>query len=383
MPMVRYYILAASFATLATYYFIIWLEKNKLTISLTLVLFYTLVLYTDYPTSIIIFAHFLYILFFKRNLLLKHITCLFVTALFYLPMLFIVIKQITYLHGWEQFADLNKTAGGIIIKIAYSLYAFVAGETLFPFTLFASLSFLLLAFIVIFMTSWKSVIGKSREIFFLLLILIFSGLIFTSLITGYISTHHSFIYTPSRNLYALPLMFLLLGIISTNITKAKFRNAFFILLLLINLYANYNWIMNRQFLNPIYASPWKTILSELEGEKGIIFVDESICYEYYVNQYPDKVYPTLVQLHSLENLEDTNFTNTLLDSNKIYVMKQGRDSTLNLTEVPDELINFLEINKSLTSYKAYIPLDIKYKKIKEKILSRTSYDAKFNLFTYE
>jgi len=42
------------------------------------------------------------------------------------------------------------------------------------------------------------------------------------------------------------------------------------------------------------------------------------------------------------------------------------------------------LNKSLTSYKAYIPLDKKYKKIKEKILRRTSsYNAKFNRFTYE
>ena len=383
MPMIRYYTLAASFATLATYCFIIWLENSKLTVSFILVLLYILVLYTDYPTSIIIAAHFLFILFFKRDLLLKHIKCLLVTALFFLPILFIVIRQIAFLHEWEQYADFNKTTFVIIVKVAYSLYAFFFGETLFPFTPFAILLISLLTYIIIIKTSWKSVLDKNKEAFSLFLISILSGLIFTSLITGYIARHHSFIYTPSRNLYALPLIFLLLGIISKNNSRAIFRKVLFMLLLFINLYGNYNWILNRHFFNPVYASPWKSIMSELEGEKGVIFVDESICYEYYVNQHPDKVYPTLVRFNSLEKLTDTNFKNAFLDGSKIYVLKQGRDSTLNLTETPDELIDFLENNKSQTSHKKYIPLDKNYKKIKEKILRRESYDAKFNLFTYE
>lgn len=383
MPMLRYYTLAAILGTLATYFLLSWISGRTNKSLFILGTLYIMLLYTSYTASFIIGVHFIYLLVFHRAALTGHLKPLVVASVAFIPQALTVLEQATRLGSSGQVADLNSMAGVSILKMGYSMYAYIFGEMIFPLSPIVLVIAPLLAFIVLFKVSWRSMPGGDREQAILLGSIVLLGLLFTSLLTSTVSRHTSFIYTPARNFYALPFIFLALGILERHINSATLRRMLIVSLVAVNLYGGFNWAMNRQFMNPVYASPWKQVLSEIQGEKGIIFSDEDYCYTYYVNQDPAGDYPRLIVLESLDMLEDPVFKQAVMESEKVFVIRHGRDSSTRLSAAPVELMDFLSSNRKLSSHKKYLVLEDRYKRLKEKMLKRESYDAKFNLYAFE
>ncbi|TAK63460.1 MAG: hypothetical protein EPO24_04245, partial [Bacteroidetes bacterium] len=299
MPMLRYYALAAIIVIFSTLSFEKWVKQQDIRTSGLLLLSYVLVVYTDYPSSIVIVFHLLYVTITHRSLILKLLLVDIVTAVAFLPWLIITLSQIEHLTSTTQIADLNASPKALLLKTTYCLYAFVFGETVFPFEIPLILAGVCIATVLLLSikgNDWKIIAHNYYAPGLLIL-----GILFTSIITTFISKHTSFIYTPSRTLFALPFIIIFFGIF---LIKAKpiLKYGFVFIYLMINVYGLANWANNRHFLMPVYATPWKEVISDLQGEQGIILVDESLCYEYYQLQIDEDV-PELVKPASRDELQ--------------------------------------------------------------------------------
>lgn len=380
MPMLRYYTLAASLVIFSSLVFLRWLENNNRSSTILLLISYILLLYTDYPASIIIVHHFIYILFKNRSLIRKLIIIDFISILFFSPWIFVITRQINKLINWHQTADLNTSAWVIPIKIGYGLYSFIFGEMIFPFEIFAIVTGLVIFIAVLFSFPKFKELSRNDNIKFALGPVVI-GLLFTSVITTFISTHTSFIYTPSRTFFALPFLFLFGGGFYSIMKKEIFRKLIILVFLLINIYGISNWILNRHFLMPVYATPWKEVLSDLNGNEGIILVDESLCYKYYQNMLRG-VYPVFRNPQTISELtNDAENSFSKNHSRNIFLIIMGRESTK--VELNKDVIDYIQTKGTKLFEKKYLIQDESYKKIKSRILKRNSYDAKLTLFKYE
>ena len=145
-------------------------------------------------------------------------------------------------------------------------------------------------------------------------------------------------------------------------------------LLAVNLTGDIHWIENSHFIMPVYASPWKAVVHDLQGTKGIVVSDESLCYDYYRRQ-SEGIFPLLLKPKTVEDLKE------IVHDSSITLILVGRESTE--SEVHQEIIDYLNANAKLIGTKKYLPIDKEYQGFKSTILHRPSYDAKIMVFHYE
>ncbi len=371
-PMVRYYIFAADLVLLATIVFFYWLTNSNIKTTIMLVLTYVAVLYSDYLSAIVLFVHAVIVVWKYRSLVKTLFIAYALSFLAFIPWIMTVLSQIHHLVSTHHDADLNASPFAMVIKIAFSLYAFTFGEMLYPFEPITVLG-LLLFIVTIVWICMKKDFPKNENLFYAIL-LVTAGIVFTSFVTTYIASRTSFIYTPSRALFALPFLFLSGGMMYSSIRSRWMQFIFFGGVLAINLMGDIHWIENSHFIMPVYASPWKTVVHDLQGTKGIIISDESLCYDYYRGQ-SEGAFPLLLKPKTVDDL------NGIVRDSSITLILVGRESTE--SEVHQEIIDFLNANAKLTGTKKYLPIDKEYQELKSTILHRPSYDAKITVFHYE
>ena len=379
MPMLRYYTLAASLAMISTNLLWNWKKEPSFDNTLFLILSYIALLYTDYPTSVVIAFHFGYILFTKRSLAPLLFMSDVIAVVAFLPWMVITIGQIGGLRALGHAADLNASPFAMLVKCGYSAYAFLLGETVYPFESIAVIFAALLVGIVL-VGAWRNSIFKGGQLWFHGGLAI-SGILFTSVITTYISTHTSFIYTPSRTFFGLGFLYAALGVFHDSLKTSRLKYLLIGIFAVVIGYGDYNLAMNRHFLMPVYATPWKEVLRDLRDEDGMIFADEGLCYDYYQNHLGG-AYPVLQRFSSARDLSD-KVTERLAEHPEgvsVYVIIQGRESTE--SEISLDLITYLQGNGSLEYEKKYLLLDESYRTIKSRILHRESYVAKVTLYKY-
>ena len=379
MPMLRYYTLAASLVMGSTYLLWKWKEDPTNENGYFLVLSYIALLYTDYPSSVVIALHFLYILFTQRKLFLKLLISIAISVAAFMPWVMVTVDQIRKVRDLGQVADLNTSPFAVLLKCGYSFYAFLIGETIYPFESVAVVCLIIITVIGI-IAFFKFKLYRDK-LFLYSFGLALVGIIFTSVITTYISTHTSFIYTPSRTFFGLGFLFLALGILYSRIQNAAMRYFLLGSLIIVVGYGDYNWAMNRHFLMPVYATPWKEVLGDLRDRDGLIFADEGLCYSYYQNHLQG-TYPELQQFSSVNELSEKVLENLTEhpEGVAVYVLLQGRESTE--SQISPSVITYLQENGTLEYARKYLPIDDTYQRIKSKILHRESYDAKITLYKY-
>jgi hypothetical protein len=379
MPMLRYYTLAASLVMGSTYLLWNWKENPTNENGVFLALSYIALLYTDYPSSMVIAFHLFYILFTQRRLVVRLLVPLAAAIAAFVPWVMVTLDQIHKLRALGQVADLNTSPFAVLLKCGYSLYAFLIGETIYPFEAVAVAGLILISVVGI-TAFFKARLFRDR-LFLFSFGLAITGIIFTSVITTYISTHTSFIYTPSRTFFGLGFLFLAFGIIYDRMQNATMRYLLLGSLVVVAGYGDYNWAMNRHFLMPVYATPWKEVLGEMRDQDGLIFADEGLCYSYYQNHLQG-TYPELQQFTSVSDLSEKVLEKLTEhpEGIAVYVLLQGRESTE--SQISPAVMAYLQGNATLEYAKKYLPIDETYRKIKSKILHRESYDAKVTLYKY-
>lgn len=372
LPMLRYYILSSTLVVLSTYIFLEWIINKRKKHFYYLLISYILILYTDYPSAAVISIHFAYLFFIKVELIKKYLLLIIITTASFIPWAIILLSQISKLLKREQVADLTTSQLALFLKVGYSLYAFVFSEVVYPFEPLAVTLIILLVLILSFGLNYSTMKTKKYYIGFTVLNIL-GGILFTSLLTTFISKHTSFIYTPSRTFFAFPFVYLLIAFLYEILKSKKWKVISITAFLILNVYSIYNYSANRHFLMPVYASPWKAVLSEIKGEDGFILADETEVYKYY-SSYLEGEYPETVNPKNPEELKKL-----LTDKNvySIFLLTLGRESTEPTINIG--LIEYIKNNFKQVSEKKFLYIDKSYIKIKSKILKRESYDAKFTL----
>jgi hypothetical protein len=374
MPMLRYYTFAAVLAIFSSLMFFKWLERIDRRTTFLLAISYILLLYTDYPASSVLAFHFAYVMFKKRALIPRLIMIDVAALFFFSPWVLITVRQIHALLNLHQAADLNLSPKVIPLKIAYSLSAFVLGEMIYPFEVLGIGIVLLIVITLIASSSRLPQVFDDATAWYASGLAI-TGIVCTSLITTFVSTHTSFIYTPSRTFFGLPFLFLFFGIVYSKIHKVVFKYILIGAFLVANIYGISNWITNRHFLMPVYATPWKEVLDDVKGESGIILVDESLCYSYY-RSTRQGTYPALQAPESIHDL----YTSTDQQPH-VFLVLMGRESTE--PELRKDIVEYITTRGTKLFERKYLLLDESYRNIKSRILGRDTYDAKLTLLKYE
>jgi mannosyltransferase len=374
MPMLRYYTLAAALVVLSTLVFFNWLERDNARNSFWLLLSYAAILYTDYPSSIVIVFHLVYVGLKKRGVLQQLLFINVAAGVIFLPWVYITVEQIQRLVSTQQLADFNASPFSVILKIGYSFYAFVMGEMIYPFEVVGILATIILSLFLLFALKRKILVANDLGVYAFSLVL--AAIVFTSLITTFISTHTSFIYTPARTFFALVFVFIILGLLYDKLEKRVLKHLLIITIIVLDGYGITNWILNRHFLMPVYATPWKQIMNDVEHHSGWMIADESLCYEYYQHHLSGS-FPQLKKFSSVSELRQS--MNSEKPSN-VYLLQMGRESTE--SEIPEEIVHFLQETFTPSRVSKYLVIDESYRTVKAKLLKRDSYDAKVTLYHF-
>lgn len=373
IPMLRYYTLSAILSVGSTLLFLRWLDDRKPARAAALMIAYAALLYTQYLAAAVIVIHAVFVAVRNRDRIGHYAGILAGSLLSFGPWILVAMSQVRQLLLLEEYADLNDNPFVIVLKLAFSLYAFVAGETSFPYeplvmvaggaaliiilhTLIRSRSQLL---------SWPIVAGCSVSL---------AAIVSTSVVTTFISIHTSFIYTPARTLFALPFFFLMLGGLLGLIAKPPLRTGLIAAFLVLNVYGIGNWILNRHFLQPVYATPWKEVLDELEGQDGIVVADEDLCFEYYHVRTQNPLPP-------LWNGKSESDQEAWQKGQTVFLILTGRDSSP--PGVREDVVQRIRERGTLVKEQKYVVLKESYRRFKGRITGRDSYDAKLTLYTYQ
>lgn len=370
--MVRYYALSGILAVFSTIIFIKWIKTNKTKHFVFLIIAYIISLYTFYPLITIPIAHLVYIISYEKIRLKSWILSFLIAIISLIPWTYYAIIQINALLNEAQTADLNETSSSILIKIFFTFYSFSFGETSLPWdiVIIAGVIILIVVFSVSVVLKEFKYLGKEK---ILVIIILFVSVIMTIMIVSLLSKRTSFIYLPARCFFSLPFFFLMLEIIVNGFKKQTLKHISFIVFVAVNFYGIINIVSNKYFINPIYLSPWKAIISDLRGFEGYIWTDESIVYNYY----------SVCEKKKLPISVSHDFIKLKIDKDELkefYILYSERESTKG--EIDYEFIKRIEDKFILIEEKKYLKLEENYRKFKSWLLKRESYAYKYHLRKY-
>jgi hypothetical protein len=378
--MLRYYTLAACLAATATVLFFRWMPHPTRGTTVALAAAYVGLLYTDYPSSFVIAGHAIALWWMHRRAMGRWLLLLGTCGLLFAPWAAVVVSQVRSLTQGTQTADLNAGPLAIVLKMTYSMYGFLVGETIYPVEPPG------LAGIVGLLAAAASFVARKggrdlRTVEILFPLWATLGILFTSLITTFISRHTSFIYTPPRTFYALPFVFIALGVLNDRLRPAAFRRGTALLLGSVSVYGLFNLAANRHFFMPVYASPWKSIVAHVQGVEGLILSDESQCYAYYARRVLSGG-PQLIRPAGVASLREVlESRRDLAGAGTVFVILSERESTG--SEIPGDVIEYLHAHGRLVEHRTFLPYDATYRLLKTKVLRRPSGEAKFHLYRFE
>ena len=195
----------------------------------------------------------------------------------------------TFTENYFQLPELSSWLLDYVKRLAYSAYIFAIGGTLSPLKPLAWVGIEVVIVIAVFavITVWKRKLSW-MPVFFA------SWITVLAVMATFFSEWHNQIWQNIAHwfLYVLPFLALWIGI---GLAQMKFRIMAFMGSLLLFVYAVgiYNFFTNQQFIQPVYAVPWRLIFNTLhENAKPNAMVIctgvETSCW-YYAELYG---YPT-------------------------------------------------------------------------------------------
>lgn len=373
--MARYYSLAFLFASLSTYLFFKILKGAGSRYLICYVVVSALLLYTTYTTlSVLIAQNIIFLIGFKdqKRMVKSWIAAQFSVFLLYLPCIILFLSMISRMAGESHAAaGLGGGIAGVLMKIFYTFYAFCFGETLFPWRF----GIVMPAVFIFIMLICAAAMRRDRIILYLVTLIVVP-LFFTIFIFSTVKTSMSFIYTPSRTLFALPF-FLMLAAAGIDRLQNKWVMALSTAALIaVSLVSISNYFNKKDFIVPAYAAPWREVVKDVAGKAGagdLAVAEETREIDYYRNNggYGFRFV-----------IDEKEAKNYLLSnpSAKLFYIKTGRDrQPSGLSE------NFwLWVNEDYMqlSDKGYDRVDGSYRAVKMLLLKTEPYRYKIELLEF-
>ncbi len=170
-------------------------------------------------------------------------------------------------------------------RLAYLLYTYAVGQTMSPLNPLAWLGCVLTAAIILFGLKTQS---KKAPLWVVLLFLL--TIITISLLMSFLSPWLSQIWQnmPHWSFHALPFLAILLGTGLANMNQ-KWALVTGLLLLIVYASAYINYFSGRQYLQTMYAVPWREIFTRIQGtsspDTGIVCQGSDVACKYYARRF--------------------------------------------------------------------------------------------------
>lgn len=360
---VRYYDMVAVLAALSFATFFALLRSTRKP-WLAYFVFTSLLLLTDYPAYGVPAAQALIAFLLWRNPSLaphhpkaKWLAAQFVLAIPVLAWMPVIVNQ-----GARDFgaADLSGSLAGTALKIAYPFYAWLVGETLFPWSPFAIVC--LLACGIALVLGWLALKPRFSKITWLIAFLV--PFLLAQFLLGTVATDAPFVNAPARAMACLGVLFVLMG---AGLARLPRKAAWVAVcaLLLSHAIAMMNYYRGENFINTVYNTPAREVAQFINTHAAptdavVTEVDSVVAYY-------------LATPHTFDVSAQTDLKAYLAanPSAQVWQVELGRDRTRNAAAA--ELRDALLGQRAIQQTTGFATQDATYRALKTRLFSREAY----------
>lgn len=226
----------------------------------------TLMLYTDYLSATLLLAQNVLVLIYRSKdprFWPRWVAAQVAVFLLFGPQMLALVKQATTLRGWIAPAYLSGSILGPPVKIAFTLYSFVLGETVYPWTFHISIVGLSVAGFL-YAYGLRHAVDHPAQLWRPLL-LGWTPIIALTALTSTVFRGGSFAMFPGHLLFVLPLFILPITRGLLALRNPIVKGVLLLVLFTVHGYALKNYYAGEQFLNPNYVIPWRRIAADLRS----------------------------------------------------------------------------------------------------------------------
>ena len=379
--MARYHSLAGLFSLLVFYFFYqLFIEGNSKRVWCWYLVALVLVGYTDYP-------HFFYVAFItnilyfyslvRRRSIMPFVNWMagqLLAAVILSPLVWMIYHRIVIQgdSGWNSTNLLANSWVHIFTAISFHIYSFFFGENIFPwnYAFFGAGVLVLIAMIAGLIQGFRKKTWTSGQLF--LVLLSAALIILNTLFMNVVNPRYNFIVYPKFGFVAYPL-WIITFVLCLSKLRNKTRVAIFLIWAMVAIFGLWNFYQAKNYLNPIYFRTFESLEyvrnHAQEGEYLAIAANvEQGLYDFYKDKYFSRLKPLQWQVIPFVGKQK-----------KVWLFAVGEEGS-GVTSGAEFMVP--KGYKILENFDS-VPLDPIFKKLKEKILHRPSYNYKYSVFLLE
>ncbi len=378
--MARAYFLAVWWALLVCYCFIRWLNHPRPLWWGGYLLAGWGLLYTDYMTaSILLIPNLILLGFWRRS---RHLWGRWAAAqvlllLGFVPWLPSLLQHTARYQSSIRLADLTQGISGYIVKLVQPLLVFSLGETLHPWNPVGSLGLLVIGSLALagLWQLWKQ---RRPESWFIIFSAIMPVLFTVFVVTGFLVRYMTFAWIGARTLQAFPFYGMLVAVGINALKSPAIRRLVLGFIAVVFCYANVNYYTDRDFQNPVYVIPSKTIVehivAQIQPGDAIIASRDSVVERYY--RASGETYP-LLDSQAEDDLRASIRQNQY---SRIWLVTVNRDR--GGVEPDADFMTWLQTQYVTTGHWGYAEVTPGYRRFKSLMTQREAYRYKAELTLY-
>jgi hypothetical protein len=268
-------------------------------------------------------------------------------------------------------ADLSNSLAGALLRVAYPFYAWVIGETLFPWSPLAIVGVLIASGVLLY-----GFIRLERRARLFWLVAFSAPFVVSQALLATVATDSPFVNAPARSMACAGLLYALFGAGLAAIRTRWLTVAALIALTATHGLALFNYYRGVDFINSVYNTPARDVASAIaaQAKPGDVVISES---------------DSLIKVYLPANVRSTHFDagqqadiEAYLAAHPVAVWQvtMGRDRTRN--DVPANLSDWLKSRYTLCSSEGFAEQDATYRKLKSQLLGREAYRYRLTLNEY-
>ncbi|MCL4504771.1 MAG: glycosyltransferase family 39 protein [Chloroflexi bacterium] len=374
---IRYYTMVASISALSYTLFIDVIHKPKAKKPWGAYFIVTLILlYLDYPAYGVLIAQNILALwewFNKRSAPSNHPrwgwvgvqAILLLSVGLWIP---VVINQSGRDFGA---ADLSYTLVGGLLRIAYPFYAWIVGETVFPWSIPGLIGAVIGGFLLMY-----GVIQLQTHKRWMWIVAFVIPFAMSQALLSTIAADSPFVNAPARSMACAALVFVGLGIGIGSIRRNSLLGVILVGLLISHFVALQHYYRGVEFINTIYNTPAREVAMRItsEAKSGDIVITES-------DSMVDLYLPQ--EIASFHPDETGKIARYLQDHPRVGIWQvvMGRDRTRN--NISADLRQWLSSFESLRSVQGFAEQDAVYRALKSRLIGREAYQYRLSLYYYQ
>ena len=298
-----------------------------------------------------------------------------IAALLFVPWFFVFIRQASSAATWSA-ADLAFSPVGYLLKVAYPLYAFSVGTTLFPWDPIAFVGGIVLGGLAILgvlaLARQRGPWGSNAHVIVAFIMIPF---VIVFLVVSFVTPLVPFIAIPDHMIFAVPFFCLLLAAGWERLPHRWLRIVASAIVVVTYGAAYANYLAGADFHNPVYAVPIADAVELViaNSEPGDVIVSKRDTGFAYHHAKREAALPYYEIDHEIFALIDD------VQPARMWVISFGRDRTLGGDLTPEFIEAALAQGYTEIMHQGYVEQNATYRMVKEKLLNRPAYRYKLEV----